>query len=237
MRKTYTREDGSRAQPDVVIRLPEDRSLVVDSKVSLTAYEEYASSENEADRAAALARHLGSMHAHIQNLSDKSYQSLPNLNSVDFQIMFVPVEPAFMLAIANDSRLWEDAWRRNVLLVSPSNLLFVLRTVNYLLRQEQQSINAQDIAERGAVLYDKLVGFVQDLDALGDRLRQARESYDSAYGKFSTGRGNVIRQAEMLKSLGVKPNKSLPQVIVEAALDEPLKLPSATGDGNQVKPE
>jgi DNA recombination protein RmuC len=237
MRKTYTREDGSRAQPDVVIRLPEDRSLVVDSKVSLTAYEEYASSENEADRAAALARHLGSMHAHIQNLSDKNYQSLPNLNSVDFQIMFVPVEPAFMLAIANDSKLWEDAWRRNVLLVSPSNLLFVLRTVNYLLRQEQQSNNAQDIAKRGAELYDKLVGFVQDLDALGDRLRQARESYDSAYGKFSTGRGNVIRQAEMLKSLGVKPNKSLPQVIVEAALDEPLKLPSATGDGDQIKAE
>ena len=151
--------------------------------------------------------------------------------------MFVPVEPAFMLAIANDSKLWEDAWKRNVLLVSPSNLLFVLRTVNYLLRQEQQSNNFQDIAKRGAELYDKLVGFVQDFDELGNRLRQARESYDSAYGKFSTGRGNVIRQAEMLKSLGVKPNKSLPQVVVEAALDEHLKLPGATGDGADIKAE
>ena len=131
-----------------------------------------------------------------------------------------------MLAISHDSDLWQDAWKKNVLLVSPSTLLFVVRTVAHLWRQEQQNRNAQEIAKRGAEMYDKLAGFVADLDTLGDRLQQAQKAYDGAYNKFTGGRGNVIRQAEMLKELGVKPSRQLPQNLIDSALDEPLALHS-----------
>ncbi|HEX5363934.1 MAG TPA: DNA recombination protein RmuC, partial [Gallionella sp.] len=147
---------------------------------------------------------------------------LYGLQSLDFVLMFIPVEPAFMLAISHDSDLWQDAWKKNVLLVSPSTLLFVVRTVAHPWRQEQQNRNAQDIASRGAELYDKLAGFVDDLENLGAKLQQAQKAYDGAYGKFTGGRGNVIRQAEMLKELGVKPTKQLPQKLVDLAQDEGL---------------
>lgn len=124
-----------------------------------------------------------------------------------------------MLAISHDSEIWQDAWAKNVLLVSPSTLLFVVRTVSHLWRQEQQNRNAQDIAKRGGELYDKLVGFVEDLQKLGERLNQAKDTYDKAFGKFTGGRGNLIRQAELLKDLGLKPTRSLPQTLVEAALE------------------
>ena len=137
-----------------------------------------------------------------------------------------------MLAISHDSDLWQDAWKKNVLLVSPSTLLFVVRTVAHLWRQEQQNRNAQEIASRGSELYDKLVGFVEDLDKLGDRLNQAKDVYDKAYGKFTAGRGNVIRQAEMLKGLGVKSTKQLPQNLIDSALDE-----SAAGDMRKTNEE
>lgn len=215
VQESHTREDGSRAQPDVVVHLPEQRHLIIDAKVSLTAYEEHANAETEAQRDAALKRHLDSVKAHIKELADKNYQQLYGLQSLDFVLMFIPVEPAFMLAISHDSELWQDAWKRNVLMVSPSTLLFVVRTVAHLWRQEQQNRNAQDIASRGAELYDKLIGFVEDLDTLGNRLNQAKDVYDKAYGKFTTGRGNVIRQAEMLKAMGIKPTKQLPRNLTE----------------------
>ncbi|MDO9011059.1 MAG: DNA recombination protein RmuC [Gallionella sp.] len=220
VQESHTRADGTRAQPDVVVHLPEDKHLIVDAKVSLNAYEEYANAETDHQRDAAMKRHLESVRNHIRELSEKNYQQLYGLKSLDFVLMFIPVEPAFMLAISHDSELWQDAWKRNVLLVSPSTLLFVVRTVAHLWRQEQQNRNAQEIATRGAELYDKLAGFVEDLDKLGDRLNQARDVYDKAYGKFTSGRGNVIRQAEMLKSLGVKPGKQLPQKLTDAVLDE-----------------
>lgn len=219
VQESHTRSDGSRAQPDVVVHLPEERHLIIDAKMSLNAYEDHANSETEAQRDAALRRHLDSVRAHIKELADKNYQQLYGLQSLDFVLMFIPIEPAFMLAIAHDSELWQDAWKKNVLLVSPSTLLFVVRTVAHLWRQEQQNRNAQDIASRGAELYDKLVGFVDDLDKLGDRLNQAKDVYDKAYGKFTRGRGNVIRQAEMLKVLGVKPTKQLPQNLIESDVD------------------
>lgn len=222
VQESHTRDDGSRAQPDVVVHLPEDRHLIVDAKVSLTAYEEHANAETDPQREAALRRHLESVRAHIKELSEKNYQQLYGLQSLDFVLMFIPVEPAFMLAISHDSVLWQDAWKKNVLLVSPSTLLFVVRTVAHLWRQEQQNRNAQDIASRGAELYDKLVGFVEDLESLGGKLQQAQKAYDGAYNKLAGGRGNVIRQAEMLKELGVKPTKHLPQKLVDAASDEPL---------------
>lgn len=209
------REDGSRAQPDVVMHLPQDRHLVVDAKVSLNAYDECIAADDELTRQAALKRHLDSVRSHVKGLSEKNYQSLYGLKSLDCVLMFIPIEPAFMLAVTNDRDLFINAWEKNVLLVSPSTLLFVVRTVAHLWRQEAQNKNAQDIAKRGAELYDKLVGFVTSLQSLGNRLEQARKDYDDAVSKLSTGRMNVIRQAQMLKDLGIRPSKGLPDSIQE----------------------
>ncbi len=212
---SQSREDGSKAQADVVIHLPEERSLVVDSKVSLNAYDEFTSSEDQEIKRLAAKKHVESVKNHIKELSGKNYQVLYGVKSLDFVLMFIPIEPAFMLAISSDKEIFMDAWKRNVLLVSPSTLLFVVRTVAHLWRQEAQSKNAQDIAHRGAELFDKLVGFVEDLDALGVKLKQAQGSFDNAFSKLSTGKGNVIRQAQMLKTLGVKPTKNLPSSLAQ----------------------
>ena len=219
VQESHTLEDGRRLQPDVVVHLPDDRHLVIDAKATLIAYEDYANAEDDKHRDAAVKRHLDAVRSHIKGLSDKNYQDLYGLKSLDFVLMFVPIEPAFMLAVTHDRELYMDAWNKNVLLVSPSTLLFVVRTVANLWRQEAQTRNAQDIAKRGAELYDKLAGFVEDMESLGTRLNQAQKDYDGAINKLSTGRGNVIRQAEMLKKLGVKPSKSLPAPMVEIAND------------------
>jgi len=219
VQESHTLEDGRRLQPDVVVHLPDDRHLVIDAKATLVAYEDYANAEDEKHREVALKRHLDAVRSHIKGLSDKNYQDLYGLKSLDFVLMFIPIEPAFMLAVSHDRELYMDAWNKNVLLVSPSTLLFVVRTVANLWRQEAQTRNAQDIAKRGAELYDKLAGFVEDMESLGTRLNQAQKDYDGAINKLSTGRGNVIRQAEMLKKLGVKPSKSLPAPMVEIAND------------------
>jgi DNA recombination protein RmuC len=219
VQESHTLDDGRRLQPDVVVHLPEDRHLVIDAKATLIAYEDYANAEDEKHREVALKRHLDAVRSHIKGLSDKNYQDLYGLKSLDFVLMFIPIEPAFMLAVTHDRELYMDAWNKNVLLVSPSTLLFVVRTVANLWRQEAQTRNAQDIAKRGAELYDKLAGFVEDMESLGTRLNQAQKDYDGAINKLSTGRGNVIRQAEMLKKLGVKPSKSLPAPMVEIAND------------------
>lgn len=221
---SHTVENGRRLQPDVVIRLPEGRRLVIDSKVSLAAYWMHCKAQDEAARLAATNDLLASVRNHIRGLSEKNYQSLYGLKSLDFVIMFLPIEPAFMLALACDEKLWEQAWEKNVLLVSRSTLLFVLRTVSYLWRQEQQERNVQEIAKRGAELYNKLASFVGDLSDLGARLEQAQKSYDGAFAKLKTGRGNLIRQAELLRALGVKPTKDLPQGLVEEAQQEDLDL-------------
>ncbi len=207
-----------------MIHLPGERHLVIDSKVSLIAYEAHSKADSDAARAAALSEHLKSMRSHIKGLAEKNYQTLYGLKSLDFVIMFVPIEPAFMLALSGDDQLWEQAWQKNLLLVSRSTLLFVLRTVAYLWRQEQQERNVEEIARRGAELYNKLAGFVDSLTEVGDRLEQAQRSYEDAFSKLSTGRGNVIRQAEMLKALGIKPAKQLPQGLVEQAAQEVLEL-------------
>jgi DNA recombination protein RmuC len=220
----YAGENGSRAQPDVVIHLPGDRHLIIDSKVSLVHHGAYNTAENEAARTLAADSHCSSVRTHIRGLADKNYQALYGLNSIDFVIMFLPFESAFMLAISRDEKLWEHAWQRNVLLVSPSTLLFVLRTVASLWRQEQQKHNVEEIARRGAELYNKLAGFVADFTKVGERMGQAQSSYADALSKLHTGSGNVIRQAEMLRSLGVKPTKQIPQGLVELAQQETLEL-------------
>jgi DNA recombination protein RmuC len=222
--ESYAAENGSRAQPDVVIHLPGDRHLIIDSKVSLVHHGAYNTAESEAERSLAADSHCSSVRTHIRGLADKNYQTLYGLNSIDFVIMFLPFESAFMLAVSRDEKLWEQAWQRNVLLVSPSTLLFVLRTVASLWRQEQQKHNVEEIARRGAELYNKLAGFVADFTEMGKRLEQAQTSYDGALAKLHTGPGNVIRQAEMLKTLGVKPTKQIPQGLIELAQQETLEL-------------
>jgi len=221
VQQNHTREDGSRAQPDVIIQLPEERSLVVDAKVSLIAYEECVSAETDEARALAQRRHLLSIRAHIDGLAARNYQQLYSLKTLDFVLMFVPIEPAFMLAAAADEQLFMDAWRRNVLLVSPSTLLFVVRTVAHLWRQEQQNRNAQEIARRGADLYDKLAAFVGDLEEIGRSLDKAQKSYGEAFKRLKSGRGNAIAQAERLRELGVKPTKGFSVQALEGALPEP----------------
>ena len=220
VQENHLRADGSRAQPDVVIHLPEDRHLVIDAKASLLAYEEWAHADDEAVRAGAQRRHLDSVRQHIKGLAERNYQQLYALQSLDFVLMFVPIEPAFMLAVTADNQLYSDAWNRNVLLVSPSTLLFVLRTVAHLWRQEAQTRNAQEIAQRGADLYDHLTAFVEELEKVGKSLGQAQDAYHKAFNKLSKNRGNVIRRAEMLKELGIKPAKALPPALVEAARGE-----------------
>jgi DNA recombination protein RmuC len=217
---SQVREDGSRGQADVIIDLPEERKIVVDAKVSLVAYERFTTADNDEARTSALRQHLDSVRSHIRSLSEKRYHTMYGVKSLDFVLAFIPVEPAFMTAVTNDDSLFMDAWNRNVLLVSPSTLLFVVRTVAHLWRQEAQSKNAQEIAKRGGDLYDKLCGFVDDLETVGNRLSQAQKAYDLAHGKLAGGRGNVIRQAEMLRDLGVKPTKSLSTTMLAMSADD-----------------
>jgi DNA recombination protein RmuC len=215
-----TDADGQRRQPDVVILLPEDRRLVVDAKVSLIAYERLVNADDDAQREVALREHLNSVRNHLRQLSDKAYQTLYGGESLDFVLMFVPIEPAFISAVNSDARLFMDAWENNVLLVSPSTLLFVVRTVAHLWRQEAQNRNAQDIARRGAELYDRLVGFTEELLQVGSKLEAAQDAWRNATKRLSEGRGNVIRQAELLRELGVKPTKSMPRALSASAQDE-----------------
>ncbi|MBI5781816.1 MAG: DNA recombination protein RmuC [Rhodocyclales bacterium] len=226
----HTDGEGRRQQPDVVIRLPEGRHLVIDAKVSLNAYEAYVAAENDGERQAALKRHLDSVRSHLKGLSQKRYEQLYGVSSLDFVLLFVPIEPAFMLAVTHDKDLFMDAWQRNVLLVSPSTLLFVVRTVAHLWRQEQQNRNAQEIAKRGAELYDKLAAFVADLQALGQRLEQARSEYDKAMNKLKDGRGNLLRRAESLRELGVKPGKNLPLGLLGDDFEAENPLTDAAGE-------
>jgi DNA recombination protein RmuC len=226
---------GNLQQPDVVIDLPQERKLVVDAKVSLVAYDRFASAEADEERALAVRQHLDSVRAHIKGLSGKNYQALYGVKSLDMVVMFVPIEPAFMLAVTHDEALFMEAWQRNVLLVSPSTLLFVVRTIAHLWRQEAQTRNAQDIARRGAELYDKLSAFVGDLQKVGAKLKDAQSAYEDAEKRLSTGNGNVIRQAEMLKKLGVKATKALPAALVDAAHDG-AGLPALADDAEAAPP-
>jgi DNA recombination protein RmuC len=217
---THTISDGSRLQPDVVIRLPESKHLVIDSKVSITAYTRYMQADDEATKTAELNSHVQSIRQHIQGLSSKNYQDLYGVGSIDFVLMFIPVEPAFLSAMRHAPDIYQEALKKNIVIVCPSTLLATVRTVAHLWRQEYQNKNAQEIARQCAMLYDKFVGFVEDLDKVGQRLEQAQVSYNDAVGKLKTGRGNLIRTAENVKKLGVKPNKTLPSKLTDVADDE-----------------
>jgi DNA recombination protein RmuC len=219
MQESIAREDATRARPDVILHLPGNRKLVVDAKVSLVDYGTFCSTTDETLRKHAAARHCASLREHIRDLAARNYHRLPGLETLDFVILFVPIEPAFLLALETDSTLWVDAWEKNILLVSPSTLLFVVRTVAHLWKQEEQVRNVQQIAERGAELYDKFAGFVDDLSRLGARIEQTRNAYDAAFDKLTRGRGNLVRQVEMLRALGLQPAKRLPRQLIQRAED------------------
>jgi DNA recombination protein RmuC len=231
MQETLAREDATRARPDVILHLPGNRKLVIDAKVSLLDYGTYCSSTDEALRKHAATRHCASMKEHIRGLAARNYHRLPGLETLDFVILFVPIEPAFLLALETDNNLWLNAWEQNILLVSPSTLLFVVRTVAHLWKQEEQVRNVQQIAERGAELYDKFVGFVDDLSKLGARIEQTRTAYDAALDKLTRGRGNLVRQVEMLRSLGVQPTKRLPRQLAQQSEELEIfeQLTTSTG--------
>jgi DNA recombination protein RmuC len=204
---SHTQADGSRLQPDVIIKLPEGRHLVIDSKVSITAYARHteAASTDEADKE--LLAHIQSIRQHIQGLSGKNYAGIADIASVDFVLMFIPIEPAFLSALKSAPNLYQEALSKNIVLVCPSTLMATLRTVAHLWRQDQQNKNAMEIARQCANLYDKFVGFVEDLEQIGKRLDQAQSSYHDAFNKLKSGKGNLIKAAEKVKELGVKPNK------------------------------
>ena len=216
---SHTQSDGSRLQPDVVIKLPEGRSLVVDSKVSITAYARHSESTDEILAEKELAAHIQSLRQHIQGLSGKNYSSLYGIGSVDFVLMFVPIEPAFLLALKTAPNLYQEALTKNIVLVCPSTLMATLRTVAHLWRQDHQNRNALEIAKQCGNLYDKFVGFVDDLEKLGQRLDQAQTSYHDAFNKLKTGKGNLIRSAEKVRELGVKPSKNLAAPLIESSSD------------------
>jgi DNA recombination protein RmuC len=215
-----TDEDGQRgkaSRTDVIINLPGGRHLIVDSKVSLNAYTDYANAVAEDLRKIALKQHLVSVRAHLDGLSKRSYHKLAGLESPDFVIMFIPIEPAFLLAMQEAGDLWREAYERNVLLVGPTTLLFVIRIVDNLWQQEQQAKSVADIVERGTKLYEKFVNFVADLTKVGESLRSADQSYQSAMSKLSTGSGNLVRQTEMLKKAGIRTSKQLPAKLLDAS--------------------
>jgi len=223
--QTFKDDAGTSFRPDYILDLPGDRHIVIDAKMSLKDYDGYCNAEDELSREESLAGHLRSVRNHIVQLSVKNYQTLHGLNSLDFVVMFMPIEPAFHLAIAKDLNLWDEALSRNVLLVSPSTLLFVVRTVAHLWRQEQQAQNVKEVMERGGALYDKFVGFVDDIRKIGTSLDQAKGAYDDALGKLSIGPGNLVRQVEMLRVLGVTPRGKrgkLPPDLIAAAMQEGL---------------
>jgi DNA recombination protein RmuC len=210
--------DGGRSRPDVIIRLPEGKHVVVDSKVSLTAYESYCSTDDEAGKKRELSRHIDSLRAHVKGLAEKNYQSLYGIRTPDFVLMFVPLEPAFALA-GERPDLFDEAFSRNVMIVSPTTLVISLRTIASIWRYEYQNRNAQELVRQCTALYEKFVGFVTDVEEIGRRLKAAQSSYDDAHGKLTSGKGNLIRQVERIRELGLKPAKPLPVHLTEIALE------------------
>ena len=221
-------DEGRRYQPDVVVHLPEGKDIIVDSKVSLTAYERFCSAEDEAEQTLQAAAHVQSLRQHVKQLGEKDYQNLMGVRSLDFVLMFVPIEAAFSMALQSDDGLFGDAFDQNIIIVTPSTLLVTLRTIQNIWRYEHQSANAQEIANKAGSLYDKLVGFVGDLELVGARLASAQNAYDDAHKKLSSGRGNLLRRAESMRALGVSASKKLPKhLIEEAATDASSLLDSA----------
>lgn len=212
-------EKGKRYQPDVIVHLPQEKDIIIDAKVSLTAYERWYNADDELEKAVALKEHVASVRNHIRELGRKDYQQLPGVRTLDYVLMFVAVEPAFLTAMEADPSLVRYGLDNNILLVSPTNLMVALRTIENLWRYERQNQNARQIAERAGRLYEKLRLFVEEMQQMGGSLHKAQESYDKAMGRLVNGRGNLVAQVERFRELGVEVTKSLPEPLVERALE------------------
>ncbi|SNY78130.1 DNA recombination protein RmuC [Enterobacter sp. CC120223-11] len=214
-------EARARMQPDVIVRLPQGKDVVIDAKMTLVAYERYFNAEDEYTREAALQEHIASIRNHIRLLGRKDYQQLPGLRSLDYVLMFIPVEPAFLLAIDRQPEIITEALKNNIMLVSPTTLLVALRTIANLWRYEHQSRNAQQIADRASRLYDKMRLFVDDMSAIGQGLDKAQDNYRQAMKKLASGRGNLLAQAESFRDLGVEVKREInPDLVEQATADE-----------------
>lgn len=215
---SFTGEEG-RQRPDFLIKLPENRSIVVDSKVSLTAYERYHSADDSTS-AIALKDHIASIRSHIAQLSAKNYDQITGINTLDFVVMYIPIEPALSLALSNDQRLYDDSLNKNIVLVSTTTLLATLRTVSYIWKQEDQRKNVQLIIQEGSNLYDKFVAFTDDMLQIGKTLQSSVSAYDSAMNKLKDGKGNLIGRAEKMRKLGLSAKKNINQTFLSDADQE-----------------
>lgn len=217
VQQSVTTEDGKRFQPDVIIKLPDDKNVIVDSKVTLVAYERFASAESPAEQQEFLKQHITALKTHVRSLSDKNYQSLYGIDGLDFVLLFVPIEGAFSAAVMADNNLFQEAFERNVVIVSTSTLLATLRTIASIWKQEKQTQNANEIARQAGALYDKFVAFTEDLIKVGNQLETTKKSYGDAMNKLVDGTGNLVRRTENLKIMGAKATKEMDQKLLNRA--------------------
>jgi DNA recombination protein RmuC len=219
VQQSFKREDGSRVLPDVIINLPDGKKMIIDAKVSLTSYERYVNTEDE-EQEMHLKAHLNSIKKHVDQLSAKKYEDIYEMESPDFVLMFIPIEPAFAIAINHDNSLYNKAFEQNIVIVTPSTLLATLRTIDTMWNNEKQQRNAIEIARQAGALYDKFQGFITDLTKVGKKMDEAKTEYEGAMNKLFEGRGNIITSIEKLKKMGAKAKKSLPEPIMKRALEE-----------------
>ncbi len=213
-------EGGGQLRPDVVVHLPNQRHLVIDAKVPLRAYERYSSAETAEERKQALAEHLQATRNHIKGLHLKHYEGITGINTLDYVFLFIPIEPAFLLALKEDPDIFKEAYEKNLIPVSPSTLIVNLRTINNLWRIDSQNKNAQIIAEEAGKLHDKFVGFLNSLEEIGKNLDRAQRAYEGAHKQLSSGSGNLVGKAGALKKLGAKTKKSLPESLLELGQED-----------------
>ncbi len=219
VQQSFTRPDGSRLMPDVVLHLPDNKKMIIDSKVSLTDYERYANAEED-EKPAFLKAHVNSIKKHVDQLSEKKYEDLYEIESPDFVLMFIPIEPAFAIAVTEDNSLYNKAFEKNIVIVTPSTLLATLRTVDSMWTNEKQQQNAFEIARQAGALYDKFEGLITDLTGIGKKLDSAKSDYSAAMNKLVEGKGNLITSVQKLKKMGAKAKKELPEAILKRAESE-----------------
>lgn len=217
IQKSFTTEEGNRVQPDVIINLPDGKKMIVDSKVSLTAYEKYINEEDDEQKSSFLKEHVNSLKRHVEQLGSKNYQHLYQMESPDFVLLFIPIEPAFAIALNEDTQLYNKAFERNIVIVTPSTLLATLRTIDSMWTNQKQQENAYEIARQAGALYDKFDGFVTDLVKIGKKMDEAKTEYEGAMNKLVDGKGNLITSVQKLKIMGAKAKKSLPDAIINRA--------------------
>ena len=217
---SFKDEAGKTLRPDVIVHLPQEKDIVIDSKVSLLAYEAFMKAVEPAQKEQALKAHLASIYAHIKGLSEKRYEKLEGVRTLDFVLLFMPIEGAFLLALEQDSEFFKKAYEHNIMVVGPSTLLVTLRTIEHIWRTERQEQNAQEIVLQAERLYDKLVLFVDDMQKIGDQLGRTNETYEKAMNKLTTGKGNLIGRAEKMHKLGLKPKKAIAIKSDESEEDE-----------------